>query len=431
MKLFGWGRKKDPPTSQLSIQNVQKSDAAWSTRSPGTAYLLQSEEEIRLQIQQIQMPDMGLPRPSKDLTNYQVAIFGKVDECMSEVASDLGCEWEDGLGETIQFVISHQEQGLLTIGTFGLNQLAGVRDNIDRRPHKSDLNNSRRGCVSSVQLLVCEVRSSDDKTELHQSNLRSLRSDSTTNAVINRKELPVFGDHDASSRVFLDGQAVRAGLNRVSYSSSAIPIILMRTPNAVEIEIEKVAEKQPGVSFLTIDCFSDKELCSPGVYGLFTSRRRTPKPDKEWVWNKPHKKQLANGDRELQRTITTSYSPRGVWRLWRSRSNPSFAAKIVTDKKCNSPTATEEFQTQIATKLEGPPCTGNVDDGAESTRVTPKATQQQQPPRNPPNHAKDRCGERIRRRDHSFGNAWACTQNGKWIRTDSECKQQLLLRNSS
>jgi len=70
------------------------------------------------------------------------------------------------------------------------------------------------------------------------------------------------------------------------------------------------------------------------------------------------------------------------------------------------------------------PCIANVEleggTGAAAAPVLPKQLPSQ------PLEGSQKAGEGgERKRRHGFGTGtWACAQNGKWIRTDSECKRR-------
>lgn len=70
------------------------------------------------------------------------------------------------------------------------------------------------------------------------------------------------------------------------------------------------------------------------------------------------------------------------------------------------------------------PCIANVEQElpALPKLVTPEQALPRALPKAAAAAAAGEGGER-KRRGHSFGKgSWACAQNGKWIRTDSECK---------
>lgn len=95
--------------------------------------------------------------------------------------------WEDRLQEKIRFVFSHEQEGLLAIGTFALDDLAGARFGLDiiepSRTSDPSCCNSTSSAISSIQHSDVDF---DDAalTEFCQQQQK-------------RKELPVFGDHDA------------------------------------------------------------------------------------------------------------------------------------------------------------------------------------------------------------------------------------------
>ncbi|XP_073388613.1 uncharacterized protein [Physcomitrium patens] len=323
------------------------------------------------------------------------------------------------LQETIQFVFSHEQEGLLAIGTFALDQLAGVRNSLDGRPRKPSQSNLRRNSVPNVPLVDREVRSSEDEAESCQSASRDPLPACASSTTITRKDLPVFGDHDASFGVVSVGHAARNYLQLFSSVGRDIPAVLLQAAIDPRKEVETQLESRPGkqlhVGTSPTDDHSDEETFSQRRCGVVLSRWRTSKSDIKSKRKKPPEKQLDNVDRELHmRADGKNRASRGIKRLWRSGCSLCVTAKVAPVKKQNFLTAEREFRKQ------GPPCIANVDSGATSTSSTPNSSPLPHCPQKEPNQAADLTGELSRRRGASLGKGWACNHNGKWIRTDSE-----------
>ncbi|XP_024369977.1 uncharacterized protein [Physcomitrium patens] len=429
MKLFGWGKNQDPPPLQTSAKEFQKpgkvpfwflsSDATRRTHSPETADQCQSERGGWFESSLRQKTDVGLRRTSKDFSGHHVEDSGLGDQYLSRGANDLSSEWENRLQETIQFVFSHEQEGLLAIGTFALDQLAGVRNSLDGRPRKPSQSNLRRNSVPNVPLVDREVRSSEDEAESCQSASRDPLPACASSTTITRKDLPVFGDHDASFGVVSVGHAARNYLQLFSSVGRDIPAVLLQAAIDPRKEVETQLESRPGkqlhVGTSPTDDHSDEETFSQRRCGVVLSRWRTSKSDIKSKRKKPPEKQLDNVDRELHmRADGKNRASRGIKRLWRSGCSLCVTAKVAPVKKQNFLTAEREFRKQ------GPPCIANVDSGATSTSSTPNSSPLPHCPQKEPNQAADLTGELSRRRGASLGKGWACNHNGKWIRTDSE-----------
>ena len=206
--------------------------------------------------------------------------------------------WEERLQETIRFVFSHEQEGLLAIGTFALDQLAGATAvphlDVDRQiktPPAPDHNvNSRRNSVSNVQVVIREVHSSDDEIE-PQPTMRS----PIAAACKKTESYPIFGDHDTVSRV--------AALHcRGALSVGSTPKLVTAnnhlSPNAKitvhkELGIKQVlpASADPSDQYVNADDFY-----SPGVCGLFASRSRRTKKGVKERRKKPPEKPNGNDD---------------------------------------------------------------------------------------------------------------------------------------
>lgn len=342
MKFFGWGRKKDPPPIQPAPHLESKnSDAARSTHeSPGSDQLF------------------GQDRQSKALSR-------------EGVESRLG--WEERLQETIRFVFRHEQEGLLAIGTFAIDQLAEATPLDQIKPPAApapqvnseantkvnpkvnshcnhSVNSHCNHSVSSLQvanLAIHEVSSSDDEVEPQQ-----LPS-----------PVPAYPVFSASS----------------SGPRSPIRLISVGSTKA------EISSPPP-----TAHQSDPAELQSPGLCGLFPSRsRRTQREDRKKPpenREKPPENRQGTSHGSVLKRITGS-------RRW--RSGYTLSAKVSPEKTLNPSTDPQPSQAQ------GPPCIANVVKEGGPIPSQPWEV-----------------GDQRRRRGHSFG--WACAENGKWIRTDSE-----------
>lgn len=146
-----------------------------------------------------------LQRPLKDFSDHPTVYSADEDEGLMVDSGIPGTgvenSWEDRLQETIRFVFSHEQEGLLAIGTFALDQLAGVLEKLPAAtttatdsgggPVAADTATCRRG-GAAVAGRKLELRSSDEEEDEEVLGChRQLFG-------WKRPELPVFGDHDVA-----------------------------------------------------------------------------------------------------------------------------------------------------------------------------------------------------------------------------------------
>ncbi|KAG0591548.1 hypothetical protein KC19_1G182800 [Ceratodon purpureus] len=327
MKFFGWGRKKDPPPIEPAYQEFKDSDAATSINSPGSAVC----GSVQL---------VGQDDQPKISTYQRVAIPPQSQDFFGEAVVDMDSEtWEVRLQETIRFVFRHEQEGLLAIGTFALDQLAGMTHIDGRRKSPAATEhrvNPRRNSFSSVEVVIREVRSSDDDNESHHSMRSPIPG-------CKRKEsYPVFGDHDASSGVHCRGLSV-GGTKSVTDKNQYPPCISYASANMTTQEaVSKPRGETRGHadSSTTLDHdHSDSEgFYSPGICGLFRSRsRRTQKDSGKEKRKKPPEKQktISYSCEQLNEADSTKGSLGAqLGRLWRSAcTGSSDSAKVSPEKK--------------------------------------------------------------------------------------------------
>lgn len=386
MKFFGWGRKKDPsPIQPTPHVEVKTSDDAppRNLRPFGSSLRWGSRDDTVLGREQ--GGSSSLPRTSQD----------KDFEALAKEMAESGVAWEDRLQETIRFVFSHEQEGLLAIGTFALDQLAGVRLGLDINrlkpspatpatpatptilPATPTLPVDHESSVSSIQVAL---RSSDDEREMQH--------------CCKRKELPVSGDNDALS-------ALHSGV----VTTNPRPVhILKPNPSCTGTSITNSPDHDQ----------SDEEFHMPGVCGLFGSRsRRTQKVgEKEKRKKMPPEKRVGNKEEQqcavLQ--IRATGSPKKADRAKGSSSKRRLwhpPAEVTPEPETSATAARNSPQ------VSGVPCIANVDLEGRVFR--------EDLPSQPLESSRSAGAGGERKIVHSFGTGtWACGQNGKWIRTDSE-----------
>lgn len=143
---------------------------------------------------------MGNTMPSKSTgssgsTRKQQGLFGVDDNGYihggvsstskhKQNGPDFGCDAK--LQDTIWFMFSHEQEGLLAIGTFALEQLAAIRDTIDKHLKQAESGLDSLKDSVTYESFTCMMQSSDDEDELP----RSLQS---------KCELPVYGSDFSAS----------------------------------------------------------------------------------------------------------------------------------------------------------------------------------------------------------------------------------------
>lgn len=225
--------------------------------------------------------------------------------------SEAALAWEEDklLQETIRFVFSHEQEGLLAIGTFALDQLAGVHLGLDGRlkppaatDDQSPSNYPRRNSnVSRVQLVL---RSSDDEMD-ERSPINSI-------PVCKKKELPVFGDHDALSDLYPTTLSVET-----TKTTSLPSIFLNHNSGTDSSQVDTKTGNRD--EMLQVNYESDGEFYSPGACGLFfasRSRRTQKLGEKEKRKKLQAEERVGNTDVVKKTDRSKGFSSTG--RLWRS-----------------------------------------------------------------------------------------------------------------
>ncbi|XP_024360138.1 uncharacterized protein [Physcomitrium patens] len=180
MKLFGWGKSKDPQPPLL--QQVKKSDPfarSCNGRDRGTA-------------------GMGSFMPLKGNSTGVRKQQGLFDVEQEDYL--LGCattkpkvsniddpDSDKKIEDTLQFVFSHEREGLLAIGTFALEQLQSIRNIIDAHQKSGDHDGYEAPNGASA-MDSDMMQSSDDEDQLQRSWLAARKT----------CDLPVFGDVESS-----------------------------------------------------------------------------------------------------------------------------------------------------------------------------------------------------------------------------------------
>lgn len=127
---------------------------------------------------------------STGIRNKQQGLFGVDDDGYGsskhrESISDVpACD--EKLQDTIRFVFSHEQQGLLAIGTFALEQLTAVRNAIDEHQKAA----AAAGGHGQDKYEACTgmMQSSDDEDSMPRTWLANARK--------NTREMPVYGSND-------------------------------------------------------------------------------------------------------------------------------------------------------------------------------------------------------------------------------------------
>ncbi|XP_024403556.1 uncharacterized protein [Physcomitrium patens] len=169
MKLFGWGKNKDPQPPVL--QQTKKSDPyerSCDGRDRGTASMRTIVAGMSIRRRQ-GVFDVD----NRDYLHGGLTTKSK-GSCIGD--PDSGNKMED----TIRFVFSHKREGLLAIGTFALEHLQSIRNTIDVHQKTEE----KDACEPSTCASAIETTVSDDQEKLQRGWL------------ISRKvsNLPAFGD---------------------------------------------------------------------------------------------------------------------------------------------------------------------------------------------------------------------------------------------
>lgn len=171
-----------------------------------------------------------LQRPLKDFSDHPTVYSADEDEGLMVDSGIPGTvvenSWEDRLQETIRFVFSHEQEGLLAIGTFALDQLAGVLEKLPAAtttatescggPVAATIPSSRRSGAAAAGRKL-ELRSSDEEEEEEALGChRQLFG-------WKRPELPVFGDHDVA---FIDSSDAKNVCEKGACPKPAVVTVL-------------------------------------------------------------------------------------------------------------------------------------------------------------------------------------------------------------
>lgn len=147
-------------------------------------------------------------KPLKDFSDHLTIYSADEDEWLMMDSGLPGAavenSWEDRLQETIRFVFSHEQEGLLAIGTFALDQLAGVLEKLPAAT--ATATDSCGGPVAATAGAAAagrklELRSSDEEADEDDEDDEEDEVLGSHRQLFGRKrpELPVFGDHDVAS----------------------------------------------------------------------------------------------------------------------------------------------------------------------------------------------------------------------------------------
>jgi hypothetical protein len=148
-----------------------------------------------------------LQRPLKDFSDPPTVYSADEDEGLMMNSGIPGTvvenSWEDRLQETIRFVFSHEQEGLLAIGTFALDQLAGV---LEKLPAVTTTATDSGGGGGPVVATTATSRRSGAAAAGRKLELRSSDEEEDEEVLgchrqlfgLKRPELPVFGDHDVA-----------------------------------------------------------------------------------------------------------------------------------------------------------------------------------------------------------------------------------------
>lgn len=380
MKFFGWERKKEPPPTSHD-EPVKRSGYGVSARTGWRSRGIELKDWL----------------PKGHEFEREMAPRSEAPEVA----------WEDRLQEKIRFVFSHEQEGLLAIGTFALDDLAGARFGLDIiEPSRTSGNPSC--CCNSTSSAISSIQHSD--VDFDDAALTEFCQQHK------RKELPVFGDHDAlidlqavveSNVQVLPIQVLKPTVTTTNGADTAVGVVT--TQKQLQQREEKVCMSGVGFATSEHDDADVEESYSPAICGLFPSRSRRsqskPVVEKEKQRKKLPPESEAN---DAKKSVKSKGFCTSLARIWRSGCHgPPATAEVSPEPQL---LRSESSQSQGS----GVPCIANVEPELPKlvtpAQALPKAAAA----------AAGEVGER-KRRGHSFGKgSWACAQNGKWIRTDSE-----------
>ncbi|XP_024402115.1 uncharacterized protein [Physcomitrium patens] len=383
MKLFGWGKSKNPqqPVLQQVIspdwRNVRGQSLVRGTPIKPILPSKSGRTETRKQ--------QGLLDLEEDGYHHDANVNHKV--CADKMVSN------EKLRETIRFVFSNEQEGLLAIGTFALDQLAMLRDTLVKEGYQNEGTESGfESCTSGAML------SSDDEEQLQWSWVDARKT----------CDLPVYGSdvyipggdleadqESRKQRIATANQYKALTLHKSKGNRTAIagvkPIVLLTTmppefrkaldpvsallysksqlPNFAPHWTDHVPPPQPAKGEGPSPDDEYHSDYSSRLCGLFTSKRKASKSSKSknsqkevaLVENKD-KKYNELSEKETKKSVL-KFGTNGVpsigklAKFWRSSCKQS-SARIAPEKTPCSPRVSEEFK--------GPSCTAN---GAESGEV--------------------------------------------------------------
>lgn len=266
--------------------------------------------------------------------------------------NDCGSE-DEKMRETIRFVFTNEQEGLLAIGTFALDQLAGVRAALEENHHEKGADQlfgprfdtfSCRGGVVSGNYSETVDTDEEDQT-WHQRWMPGITSGK-------KSELPVFGDHKTDwtetdhhkTSECNQSKALTMYTGNGRRSPNGLrPIVLLtalpsdfkkidpalysnNTPKLVPHWLESVSP--PLSSAIKEDASSDDESYSTSMCGLFATKKKFPKDENK----------AANCDQANPKTTLTKQGSKGMTlsklgQLWRATCKSTASAKVAPEIK--------------------------------------------------------------------------------------------------
>ncbi|KAG0608269.1 hypothetical protein M758_8G092900 [Ceratodon purpureus] len=469
MKLFGWGKSKEI-LPQTVLQQVKNSDPRNSRHGldRGTS--------------------MGPKMPCKGtstgvIRNKQQGLFGVDDDGYLHGASTkqkVNSSGQDAkvcdekLQDTIRFVFSHEQEGLLAIGTFALEQLTAVRNAIDEH-QKAVAAGGHAQDQDGFESCTGMMQSSDDEVTPPRSWLANPGKKTFELPVCGSDGVYTSGVESEAERGTDEEGPMRAfkGINQSKaltfYKSSGNrtpiagvkPIVLL---TALPPELRKVfdpanllyresqlpnfvphwTDSVPPPVLARVDgpCADDESYYTSRFCGLFGSKKKSSSHSKRLSkrgtvhYVNEEVKELSTKviDQDAKKSML-SFGSNGMpslgklAKMWRSSCKQS-SARIAPERNPSSPRPSQEFK--------GPPCAANgIEKGEVFTAPAPQL-QSQSVPRRLPTGACSPKVEEFRRRvamQQERNNVQASAHSGEvvrdgvgsnrddgghWIKTDSE-----------
>ena len=272
------------------------------------------------------------------------------------VGNDCGSE-DEKMQETIRFVFTHEQEGLLAIGTFALDQLAGIRNALEENHHEKgadqlfgpgfDTFSCNGGMVSENYYNETVDTDEEDKT-WHQRWIPGVTSGK-------KSEHPVFGDHKTEctetdhhkTSECNQSKALTLYKDNGRRSPNGLrPIVLLtalpsdfkkidpalysnNTPKLVPHWLEAVPP--PLSSAVKEDSSSDDEYYSTSMCGLFTTKKKFPKGE-----NKAVNCDQANPKKTLTKQGCKGMTMSKLGQLWRATCKSTSSAKVAPEIKPSS-----------------------------------------------------------------------------------------------